>query len=144
MNNVYQFLSDNSGLLLAIIVAIVGIFKALMNKNRQQVYENIPGLIASAQALEIANDSKFQTVLDITYGLIPKIFKIFISEKDISNHIQFIFDRLKDFAKEQAKAEATKAITTTITNNIAGKDVTAEQIAAAIVSNTSNADTKLS
>jgi len=132
MNNVYQFISDNYGLLLAIIVALTAVFRALYSKNKQEVYTNIPGLIASMQALEINNDSKFQKVLDISYGLMPGVFKIFISEKDISNHIQFIFDRLKDFAKEQAKAEAIKAQTLVSENNIAGAKVTPEQLASSV------------
>ena len=132
-NNVYQFIVSNSGLLLALLLALVGLFQAIYSKNKQEVYANIPGLIASVQALEINNDTKFQKVLDISYGLIPKIFKIFISEQDISNHIQFVFDRLKQFAKEQAKAEVIKAQAASAGNNIAGVVVTPEQIAAAVV-----------
>lgn len=131
-NDIYKFVVDNSGLLLALLLALVGLFQALYSKNKQEVYANIPGLIASAQALEIANDSKFQKVLDISYGLIPGVFKIFISEQDLSRHIQFIFDRLKQFAKEQAKAEAIKAQALLIENNIANKVVTPEQLAIAM------------
>jgi len=136
-NQISIFISNNSGLVIALILALAGLIGALVSKNKQRVYEIIPGLITSAQALEVANETKFQYVLDIAYSSIPKIFKIFISEQDLARGIQFIFDRLKAFAKEQAKAESIKAITTTIVNNISANGTTAEQMAAAIKSNTS-------
>lgn len=141
-NNVCQFILSNSGVLFAILLALIGIFQSLLSKNKQKVYANIPGLITSVQTLEINNDSKFQKVLDISYGLIPKVFKLFISEQDISNHIQFIFDRLKQFAKEQAKAEATKDFIAIAEDNIAGKNVTGGQQAAEVKANVAIDSTK--
>jgi len=140
-NQIYDFVTANSGLLITLLFSLIGLFIALLNKKKQEVYASIPILINSAEKLEYSNDAKFKSVLKIAYDLIPGIFKIFISEQDIARAVQYTFSKLKEYSKEQARQEAIKAIAMTAKNNIADELVTGTQQAAEISNNTSETKT---
>ena len=137
-NEVINFIGNNSGLLTALIISLIGLFTALISKNKQQVYAGLPDLISKAQSLELANDAKFAYVLDIAYNLIPKVFKVFISKQSIARAIEFTFNKLKEFAKEQAKANSIKETSAIAADNIASGTITGAQQAAEVVTNTSD------
>ena len=140
-NQIYDFVTANSCLLITLLFSLIGLFIALLNKKKQEVYASIPILINSAEKLEYSNDAKFKSVLKIAYDLIPGIFKIFISEQDIARAVQYTFSKLKEYSKEQARQEAIKAIAMTAKNNIADELVTGTQQAAEISNNTSETKT---
>ena len=108
---IYDFIFNNFGLLVSLLTAIIALFAAIVGKKKQQVYALIPNLIGDAQALQSSNNDKFQYVLDYAYRALPKFFRIFISEEDISRAIEYTLNKLKYFAKQQAQATADKAIT---------------------------------
>lgn len=116
MSNVQNFIINNMGLIVTLIVAILGLVQALISKNRQQVYTNVYGLVSDAEQLANATGlEKFQYVFDTIYGKLPSFLKFFISEDDIKRAIEYSLNKLQAFADQQAKAQSTQAIT----NNIA-------------------------
>ena len=138
-NPIYDFILSNSGVLITIIIAFVSVFGALISKNKHQAYANIPELISTAQALENSNPEKFKYVLDYAYGKIPAFFRFFISEQDISRAIESTFNKLKAFAKEQAKSTAIKAMVKNAEQGLVNPDTTSTQQAATIANDTTKA-----
>ena len=116
-NQIYAFTFNNFALLVSLLTAIVALVTAIVGRKKQQVYAIIPNLIGDAQALQSSNNDKFEYVLDFAYRALPKFFRIFISEDDISRAIESTLNKLKYFAKQQAQSTAIKAITTNNLNN---------------------------
>lgn len=101
MENVLKFITNNSALLITILIAIIALSKAIISKNKQQIYANIYALISEAEQLDKNNQDKFNYVLDKAYGELPKIVKAFLSEDDIKRAIEYSLNKLKDYSKIQ-------------------------------------------
>ena len=101
MNNILNFIIKNIGLLMVIVIALAGLFKAIISKNKQQIYTNIYSLVSEAEQLQQSNTDKFNFVLDKAYNTLPKILKFFIPKDDISRAIEYSLNKLKDYAKMQ-------------------------------------------
>lgn len=101
-NDIIKFITDNSVVLVALGITIIGVFSSLVSRNKQKIYASLPQLITEAQALEASNHDKFQHVLDIAYGSTPKIFRFFISEQDIERAIEYTLNKIKAYAKEES------------------------------------------
>lgn len=110
MNNVLNFVIKNSGLLLVILVALAGLCKAIVSKNKQQIYTNIYSLVSEAETLQQSNTDKFNFVLDKAYNTLPKLLKFFISKDDISRAIEYSLNKLKDYAKIQISANQSVTV----------------------------------
>jgi hypothetical protein len=124
MKDIMNFVSSYSGVLLAILAVLVSIGKAVVSKNKQQIYANIYTLVCEAES--IGGDKK-QYVLDNIYKRLPWYIKIFIyNEQEIEMAIEFVLNRFKAFAKKQM--EPAKMIYCTGAN-ISGGTITADKIA---------------
>lgn len=110
MENVLKFITNNSATLITIIIAIIALVKAIISKNKQQIYANIYSLITEAEQLQQSNTDKFNFVLDKAYNTLPKILKFFISKDDISRAIEYSLNKLKDYAKIQISANQSVTV----------------------------------
>jgi hypothetical protein len=121
-----EFIMSNGVVLLALVVAIIGLTKAVISKNKQKIYAEIYEFVTEAEKLEAANIDKFNFVFSLAYGKLPVFLKIFINKKDISRAIEYSLNKLKDFAKAQSVNTATIAISNeaaTNTNNQSPADI---------------------
>jgi len=100
-----NFIINNLGFIVVIIVTILSLFQAIISKNKQQIYANIYSLISDAEELEGASGlDKFKYVFDAAYGKLPKLLKFFISEDDIKRAIEYSLNKLKKYANQELKA----------------------------------------
>jgi hypothetical protein len=110
MTNVSNFIVNNSGLLVAFLMAIVGLVGAIVSRNKQQVYTKIYALISQAQLLEGATGAdKFEYVFDNAYKSLPWFIRFFISEDSIKMAIEYSLTKLKTFASSQVEAAKISA-----------------------------------
>jgi len=96
-----QFIQTNFVLILTLLFALGALFGAIVNNKRKDIFININTAITAAEALEKSNPEKFQYVLDNTYGALPWFFKLFISKLQVSMAIQYVFAKVKAYAKQQ-------------------------------------------
>ena len=98
-----QFIQTNLVLILTLLFALGSLFGAIVNKKKKDIFINISAAITAAEALEKSNPEKFQYVLDNTYGALPWFFKLFISKGQIMCAIEYVFTRIKAYAKQQTE-----------------------------------------
>ena len=98
-----QFIQTNLVLILTLLFALGSIFGAIVNNKKKELFASIVAAIDAAENLEKTNPEKFQWVLDNTYGALPGIFKLFISELQVSMAIQYVFTKIKAYAKQQTE-----------------------------------------
>lgn len=101
MNNITTFIINNFGTIVALIVAIAGLVKAIVQRKKQQIYANLFTAVTQAQSLEINNADKFNYVFDAIYKKLNLFYKLQISEDDIKRAIEFTLNKLKEFSKQQ-------------------------------------------
>jgi hypothetical protein len=131
MTNVSNFIVNNTGLVVAFLMAIVGLVGAIVSKNKQKVYTKIYALISQAQLLEGATGAdKFEYVFDNAYKALPFWIKIFVSEDSIKMAIEYSLIKLKTFASSQVEAAKISANTNTaqINNTTVVNQVAQEKI----------------
>jgi len=105
MKDILNFATNNSGLLAALFIALIGLFSAIISKNKQQVYTRLYALVAQAQLFENATGSeKFTYVFDKAYNSLPLWLKLFVSEDNIKRGIEYSLNKLKAFAKSKIEA----------------------------------------
>lgn len=111
MSNIQNFIINNIGLIITIIAAILGLGKAIISKNKQQVYANIYALVSDAEQLSNTTGAdKFNYVFDLSYNKLPAILKLFISKDDIKRAIEFSLNKLKAFAKLECENTSTETV----------------------------------
>lgn len=94
-----DFLINNIDLVLAIVIALVGLGKALIEKKKKDINSNIYELIGDAEKLYPLGKTKFDWVFDHAYNKLPKWLKPFISKETIKRGIEFALAKIKAYSK---------------------------------------------
>ena len=103
MENVLNFITKNSGVLTALIVVLVGLFQAILSKNKQKIYAGLYGLIGNAEILYTNGPEKFDYVLKNAYNKVPKPLRYLISEDDVRRAIEYSLNKIQAYADTQSK-----------------------------------------
>ena len=103
MSNITIFLTNNIGVLVALLAVIFGLVKAIISKNKQKIYTGIYDLIGDAELLYSKGPEKFDYVFKNAYNKVPKVLRYLISEDDVRRAIEYSLNKLQAYAILQNK-----------------------------------------
>lgn len=116
--SVQSFIINNIGVIIALMVAVLGLIQAIISKDKQKIYSNIYGIVSDAeQIVGAVGVDKFNFAFNAAYGKLPKLLKLFICEDDIKRAIEYSLNKLQSFADQQAKAQSMQVISNNTVNN---------------------------
>ncbi|MBZ9608620.1 hypothetical protein G9F73_012455 [Clostridium estertheticum] len=111
MSNITIFLTNNIGVLVALLAVIFGLVKAIISKNKQKIYTGIYDLIGNAELLYNNGPEKFDYVFKNAYNKVPKMLRFLISEEDVRRAIEYSLNKLQAYAILQNKTITDGATT---------------------------------
>ena len=102
---ILTFITNNSVILFALLLVLLGLGDAIIQNNKQKIYANLYTLIGDAEVLAKKGEivDKFNYVLTEGYCKLPKIIKFFISQADIMRGIEYALNKVKAYTKAQSE-----------------------------------------